>query len=68
MFEIKVIGVFGGRNFVSLDVPGTLLQAEMDGNQLFLLKMKGDMSETMCQVDDKFRRHLRFEKGKRFSI
>ena len=36
-----LIGVYEGRNFISFDVPGAFLQAEISDDKLVLLKLKG---------------------------
>ena len=57
-------GVYEGRNFISFDVPGAFLQAEMSDYKLVLLKLKGKFVEMMCEINPEFSKHVCYEKTK----
>eukprot|EP00957_Ditylum_brightwellii_P055939 4238430-Ditylum_brightwellii.AAC.1 len=56
-----LIGSLEGRKFISFDVPGAFLQAEMVEDRLVLLKLKGDFVDMMCKINPKFELHVQYE-------
>ena len=64
IFTTLLIGAYEGRKFISFDIPGAFLQAEMAEDKLVLLKMYGRIAEMMCEVNPGYRKHLRQENGK----
>jgi len=63
IFTTLLIGAHEGREFISFDVPGAFLQAEMAEDKLVLLKMTGRIADMMCEVNPAYRKHLRKVKG-----
>ena len=59
-----LIGAYEGRNYMSFDVPGAFLQADMPDDKLVLLKFKGRMAYMLADVNEKYREHLVKEDGK----
>ena len=59
-----LVGVHEGRNFISFDVPGAFLQAEMSDDKLVLLKLKGKFVDMMCEVNPEFEHHICYETRK----
>ena len=59
-----LIGAYEGRNYISFDVPGAFLQADMPDDKLVLLKFKGRMADMLADVNEKYREHLVKEDGK----
>jgi len=51
IFTTLLIGAYEGREFISFDVPGACLQAEMAEDKLVLLKMIGRIADMMCEVN-----------------
>ena len=48
--------------FVSFDVPGAFLQAELPNDKLILLKFKGEkMVNLMCEADPENGKNVRYE-------
>jgi hypothetical protein len=56
-----LIGAHEGRKFISFDVPGAFLQAEMAEDKLVLLKLKGEFVDMMCKINPEFKLHVRYE-------
>ena len=59
-----LIGAYEGRNYISFDVPGAFLQANMPDDKLVILKFKGRMADMLADVNEKYRKHLVKEGGK----
>ena len=59
-----LIGAHEGRTFISFDVPGAFLQAEMEDNKKVLLKLKGDFVDTMRDINPEFKTHVKYETTK----
>ena len=59
-----LIGAYEGRNYISFDVPGAFLQANMPDDKLVILKFKGRMADMLADVNEKYRKHLIKEGGK----
>ena len=58
IFATLLIGAHEGREFISYDIPGTFLQAEMADDKLVLLKLSGRIAEMMCEVNAEYKKHL----------
>ena len=56
-----LIGAHEGRKFISFDVPGAFLQAEMTDDTSVLLKLKGELVDMMCQINPEFKPQVRYE-------
>ena len=66
-----LIGAHEGRKFISFDVPGAFLQAEMTDDTLVLLKLKSEFVDMMCQINPEFKPQVRYEttrKGKQIKV
>ena len=53
-----------GDIFISFDVPGAFLQAEMADDKLVLLKLKGKFVDMVCEINPEFESHICFETSK----
>ena len=61
-----ITGVYEDRKFISFDVPGAFLQAEMSEDKLTLMKFEGEtMVDLMCQTNDEYKQYVRFEGKKK---
>ena len=57
-----MMGAHEGREFISFDVPGAFLQAELPNDKLVLLKFRGEkMVDLMCEADPGNRKNVRYE-------
>ena len=66
-----LIGAHEGRKFISFDVPGAFLQAEMAEDKLVLLKLRRQFVDMMCEINPEFKPHVRCEttkNGKKFKV
>mmetsp|Transcript_11002 Transcript_11002/g.16107 ORF Transcript_11002/g.16107 Transcript_11002/m.16107 type:complete len:120 (+) Transcript_11002:2299-2658(+) len=66
-----LIGAHEGQKFISFDVPGAFLQAEMAEDKLVLLKLKGQFVDMMCDINPEFKPHIRYEptrNGKKIKV
>ena len=59
-----LIGAYEGCKFISFDVPGAFLQAEMADDKLVLLKLKGKFVDMMCEINPEFIPFVRYENTK----
>ena len=64
LFTMLLIAAYEGRKFISFDVPGAFLQADMVKDSTVLLKLRGQFAKMMCEVNPKYAKYLRYENGK----
>ena len=63
IFTTLLIGAYEEREFISFDIPGAFLQAEMSEDKLLLLKMNGRIAEMMCEVNPEYKKYIHKENG-----
>ena len=63
VFTTLLIGAYEERKFISFDIPGAFLQAEMSEDKLLLLKMNGRIAEMMCEVNPEYKKYIHKENG-----
>ena len=64
LLAATVIGAYERRKFISFDIPGAFLQAELGDDKMMLLKLRGEkMVELMCEVNEEHRKNVRIENG-----
>ena len=60
-----MIAAYEGRHFISFNVPGAFLYAEMSEDKLVFLKMKNSFVDMMCQIDPEHTKNIQYENGQK---
>ena len=64
LFCTLIIDAHKGRKVSTFYIPGSYLHAEMPKDERLLMKLRGYFFYIMCQVNPKYKQHMRYENGK----
>ena len=65
LFVTLVIDAYEGRDIATFDIPGAYLHALMPKDKQFILKLKGQFVDIMCDINPEYKQHVRTERGKK---
>ena len=57
-----VINAYEGRDVTTFDIPGEYLHALLPKYKQVLLKLKDKFVDIMCEINGKYKKHVRYEK------
>ena len=60
-----VVDAYENRTVATFDVPGAYLHALMPDGKTILLKMRGIFVDIMCDINKEYKKHVRYENGKK---
>ena len=50
------------------DVPGAYLQTEIPKEKRLLMKLRGQVVDIMCEVNEQYKEYIAYEKGNKYFI
>ena len=60
-----VIDVYEGRDVAFFDIPGAYLHAKVPPEKMVTLKLKGVFVDIMCEINQEYVQHVRYENGQK---
>ena len=65
MIMTLLTGAYEGRKFITFDVLGAFLQAELPSDKLLLLVLRGEFVDIMCDINPDHKKNVRGIKGEK---
>ena len=65
LFTKLVIDVYEEHNIANFDIPGAYLHTEMTEDKNVILKLRGIFLDIMCNINEEYRKYVRYEKGQK---